>query len=242
MPFTLAHPAAILWCARWRASGAPLAAFVIGAMSPDFEYLLRLRTISFYSHTLPGIFTFCVPAGLLVLVVYRSAVEARLRAYLPVYFRRRMAASGDCPPSAGPRVLFLTCAAIAFGALTHILWDGFTHYNGLFARWLPWLRHDISGFAAHRYLQHGSTLCGFLIMAWWFHRRPTGNISGPSREARGFWSVVALTFCLVLATCVRIAPTPGWVTWILCGMNAAGIGLVAGGLWDHLTHRPDLAV
>jgi len=46
MPFTLAHPAAVRWCARRHPAGVPFSAFVIGSMSPDFEYYPRLRNLA----------------------------------------------------------------------------------------------------------------------------------------------------------------------------------------------------
>lgn len=242
MPFTLAHPAAVLWCARWRAAGVPLSAFVIGAMSPDFEYLMRLRTISVYAHTLPGILTFCVPVGLLVCLVFRGLVAAPLRAHLPFYFQRRLPPEPGFDEAIQPRALVLTCAAIAMGAATHIIWDSFTHYHGALVPLLPWLRDDVAGYALHRYLQHGSTLFGFLIIGWWFHRQPAAQATDIHGRRHQFWTVALLSTGVGFGALLAVAPNPDWVTWILCGMNAAAIGLFAGGFWNHLGHKSDLAV
>jgi len=70
MPFTLAHPAAVL--PIW-AGGKPrlrLAALVLGALTPDFEYFLHLNTVGRYAHSLPGLFFVCLPAGWLSLWLF----------------------------------------------------------------------------------------------------------------------------------------------------------------------------
>ena len=68
MPFTLAHPAIVLPLAakKLRMSATGL---VIGSMVPDFEYFIRMRTESKYSHTLAGLFWFDLPLGLLLCFV-----------------------------------------------------------------------------------------------------------------------------------------------------------------------------
>ena len=64
MPFTVSHAAAVL---PLKNSRLPLAALMVGSMSPDFAYFLpaalSARTAS---HSLPGIFLFCLPAGLCI--------------------------------------------------------------------------------------------------------------------------------------------------------------------------------
>jgi len=231
MPFTFAHPAAVLWCTRFQGIGVPFSAFVIGAMSPDFEYLLRLQVYSVYAHTLPGILWFCVPVGLLVFLIFQCVVAEPLRAHLPPFARQRLDRAIPLPHIVRPQTLFVTCAAIAFGALTHVVWDGFTHFNGVFVARLPVLQYAVAGFPLHRFLQHGSTLGGFLLIACWFHRLPRTVVPEVTRTDRAFWPVVAgggLLGFLVLNT---LAPYPGWKTWILCNMNSIGLGLVTGGLW-----------
>src|ERR1043166_8840756 len=76
MPFTLSHPAAGV--PHWpvlRRLGLPLAAVAIGAMSPDFEYFIRLQTLALWGHSLVGLFVFCLPAGLVVLAGWELLVK-----------------------------------------------------------------------------------------------------------------------------------------------------------------------
>lgn len=91
MPLTFAHPAAILPGYQWRDRGVPFSALVIGSMSPDFEYFLRLEPIGHFAHTIPGVFVFCLPTGLLVYGLYRVLLSPVVPALLPLVIRRRWA-------------------------------------------------------------------------------------------------------------------------------------------------------
>ena len=64
MPVTPAHAALALPLSRV-APALPLAPLVIGTLSPDFEYLLRLAPTGRFAHSLLGLVVFCVPVSLL---------------------------------------------------------------------------------------------------------------------------------------------------------------------------------
>lgn len=69
IPFTCSHPALIIPL-RWY--GFVLSALIIGSMAPDFEYFIRFSTTRTISHTIPGVFTFCLPAGFIVFLLYHK--------------------------------------------------------------------------------------------------------------------------------------------------------------------------
>jgi hypothetical protein len=70
MPFTLAHPAAVLpfrkYCPRWLS----FPALVAGSLSPDLGYCIRSLKADEFSHRFAGSFGFCLPAGLLILGLF----------------------------------------------------------------------------------------------------------------------------------------------------------------------------
>ncbi|MBG86149.1 MAG: hypothetical protein CMO80_04530 [Verrucomicrobiales bacterium] len=72
MPFTLAHPLAVIPLARTR---LVFSALVIGSMSPDFEYFLRLRQNSRASHSIAGMLFFCVPASLVLMLLWEMLMK-----------------------------------------------------------------------------------------------------------------------------------------------------------------------
>ena len=170
MPFTLAHPAAVLPLRRTR---LPFDALVVGSMSPDFEYLLRLAPTSVVSHTGLGLLSFCIPAGLVVLVLARALWLPALRALWGLVPVRRD------PPSvtSALRLALPTIAAVLLGALTHLAWDAFTHAHAPMVERLPLLSATVletrwGALRVYKLLQHGSTLAGLALLAWVLRREP----------------------------------------------------------------------
>ena len=173
MPFTLAHPAAVL--PIW-AGGKPrlrLAALVLGAVTPDFEYFLHLNTVGRYAHSLPGLFFVCLPAGWLSLWLFDRFGRQGIASLLPTTWQL------PAPPTSPNRVL-PTSVALLLGAATHVIWDAFTHASGWGVVLLPQLADPVftspSTIPWFKVLQHGSTLLGLAVLAgacWkWMRRQP----------------------------------------------------------------------
>lgn len=227
MPFTFAHPAAVLWGARWHAS-VPFSAFVIGSMSPDFEYFLRLRLLSFYSHSMMGIVTFCLPVGLVVYVLHRWVIAPALYQNLPRAVRERLV---DAPSIDNHlRHLLFVSTAIMLGAATHILWDGFTHGNGYFVMGIGTLESKIIGVPVYKLLQHGSTFLGFGIMTLWFLKQPRVRSVVTGTRDRGYWPAFAVVWCVTMAGLHLIRPDFALGTLIVQGIVAIFAGLLIAGV------------
>ena len=134
MPYTLAHPAAILPFRRW----LPPISLALGSMAPDFEYILRGHIKAAFGHTLAAQFYFCVPISLLILFVLR---------------RSKHALSTVCPPPMQPMVLHsltpssdrrwndmgIQTVAILLGCASHLVCDSFTHRLGWPVQQIPLL-------------------------------------------------------------------------------------------------------
>lgn len=203
MPFTLAHPAAILpLCYRPYRPGI-MSALIIGSMAPDFVYWLPLSLYRDHSHTLPALFWFCLPAGLFVFGLYHTLLKRPLVALLPRAITIRL---WPLPPMQWRlRDVIPVMLAVLFGAFTHIAWDAFTHYDTPITRRLPFLEAPLltqGGYVLRVYkaLQHGSTLVGMGILTlcgWrWYQRTPPRDDVAPEvLSARG---KVALAACLTL--------------------------------------------
>jgi hypothetical protein len=141
---------------------------MIGAMSPDFAYFVPDGP-GLLSHSIPGLFEFCWPLGLLLWVVYVQVLETPTLALLPDGWRGAFRRSDR---TITLRNFALASVAVIFGAATHILWDGFTHANTPIADQFAFLettRVTLFGksFPLHRFLQHASTVAGLLVLAGW---------------------------------------------------------------------------
>ncbi len=185
MPFTLAHPAAVL---PLRRMGLPLSALVVGSMAPDFEYLIRLEPRSVISHTVPGLALFCVPVGLLVLVIWHRVWCQPLLALWDPRDGAREATPGPVFTFWPLGRLLLLAAAVLLGAATHLGWDAFTHEHGWVVEHVPPLAQPAfttawGSIAVFKLLQHGSTLAGLGVLVAYLRSdlafRPALRVSRP---------------------------------------------------------------
>jgi hypothetical protein len=175
MPFTLAHPAAVLPLRRLRLlRTVPL---IIGAMTPDVPYYLPWRIakhIPDVTHTLLGTFTLDLPVGLLLLVVV-WLLRAPLAAPLGPDARAKCQSAME---RFGSRRLNWALAplSILVGAWTHIAWDSFTHADGWMVLRIPALSAPVSFFSYTgqlcHVLQYACSVFGLVVLAIWFALLP----------------------------------------------------------------------
>jgi membrane-bound metal-dependent hydrolase YbcI (DUF457 family) len=172
VPFTFAHPAAAVPLLRPLARYGVLSALVVGSMTPDFSYFLPFPISRSQSHSIAGLFWFCVPVGLVAYVAFHRLLARPLIDLLPEPLRMRLLpvidAHVDAPWSAVIVSLFV-------GAATHIAWDAFTHAGAPLVRISRALRFHLvtlSGYPLSVYtvLQHLSTALGFVLIALWLWR------------------------------------------------------------------------
>jgi Domain of unknown function (DUF4184) len=225
----------------------PLEALILGTMTPDFEYLLRLAPRGSFGHTPLGLLVFCLPVGLLVWTVYQQLVRPASLTLLPAGLRDAVA-----PLDAG---VLSVAAAILIGAASHSLWDSFTHGHGWGVRQVPALATPLHvrgrTVPLFKLLQHASTVLGLLVVTcWalrWVRQRPaparTYDSREASRAARIIGWLVAAGAAGVLLNGLR-AVHRGPVTLLgyaaVGGMDALALalivfGLVVGSRRSHLT-------
>lgn len=170
MPFTLAHPAAVVPLARLLGRRVVVSALVIGSLTPDFAYVVPRLTRG-QSHNLPGLFWFCLPVGLALYLLFHLALKRPLAAALPRRLREAvtpiLARTPDLPPASWSKVVL----CLLLGALTHLIWDLFTH-PGPIVGTIPVLTVNLVTVGWYRLyvykvLQHCSTLLGLALLARW---------------------------------------------------------------------------
>jgi len=95
MPFTFSHPAIVLPLKYFPKKWFSLTGLVIGSMVPDFEYFIRMKVKSIYSHTIDGIFWFDLPLALLLAFLFHNIVKKYLFQNLPKSFQIRLSIFND---------------------------------------------------------------------------------------------------------------------------------------------------
>lgn len=212
MPFTfLSHQAAVLPLKIARPAWFCGVALAIGSMAPDLEYFIWLRPYRSISHTLKGQVLFCLPVTLLLVWLVTRVLARPLGKYLPDVGPFHLRDFGVLAEEAKSSAYWRKAVPSAFiGSFSHIVWDGFTHQHGWFARKLPILQiplwgHGDTALFVSSVLQHLSTVGGAVLTVWMLYeigrRRllfhwtgfpvPATETGPEAQEMRRFWRPVA---------------------------------------------------
>jgi Domain of unknown function (DUF4184) len=183
VPFTLAHPAAVLPLRGVRY--LRMAPLIVGAIVPDFPYYLpsRMARLVPPTHLLAHSVTLDLPLGLALLaglVLLRRPLTALL------WPRARTVCLRALMPFDRVSDWLLAVPAIVIGVWTHLLWDSFTHSDG-------WMVHRVSALSAPftlgpyngtvcHALQYLSSVIGLSVLVLWYARLPA-PAADPGRDA-----------------------------------------------------------
>jgi hypothetical protein len=185
VPFTLAHPAAVLPLRGVR--HLRMAPLIVGAMVPDLPYYLPGGTVRFghVTHAFAHSFTVDLLLGyalLASLVVLQRPLTALLSA------RARALCLRALFPFHRPIEWAFAAPAILLGVWSHLLWDSFTHADG-------WAVHRVEALSARlvigpydgtvfHALQYLSSVLGLCVLVLWYGRLPTAAVNSNPGTAR----------------------------------------------------------
>jgi hypothetical protein len=168
MPFTISHAAIVLPFSRLLARWRLLSAVAIGAMVPDFGVFFPWRMHRVETHSAVALFTFCLPVGMATYWVFQYLIKGPVLEVLPEGAYARWRPYSSPAHFASIRQWILVAFGVLAGAMTHLVWDAFTHENARGVRLVPWLEEPIDIGAHHmdgvRLLQDGSSLIGLAVV------------------------------------------------------------------------------
>lgn len=233
MPFTVAHAVAAVPLAALAGGRLAASALTVGAMSPDLEMLLVVDRWRGVGHSPLGVVAFCVPASLAVLALWHGAVKRPLAGLLPPRWGHLGVAL--CRPLDGDRrrLAATTVAAVVVGASSHVIWDSFTHVDGLAVAALPLLRRELLGRPLFEVAQYGCSAGGLVALAVvavvWARRQPrAAAVQAPrARRVAGVTAIATFTAATAAANVARHVTAPGPVR-LGSALVAAVIGTTAG--------------
>ncbi len=233
MPFTPAPAAAaplIDRLVRPIGLALPMSALVIGTMTPDFEYLVRLSPAGGRWHPPAGLVEYCLPAGLVSWWMFRTVISPALVRLLPPGLGT--AAADRVAPGPTWHLLPAAALAILLGALSHGAWDSFTHESHWGVREFPALNTPVSlGHAGmtpwYAILQYASSVVGIAVVVavlwhWVAKQPPAARTIPPGQLAwrlRELGILVLVTIASAVANAARGAGHG--LTWTL-GLAAVG--------------------
>ncbi|MGX1269329.1 DUF4184 family protein [Streptomyces phaeoluteigriseus] len=220
MPFTLSHAAAVLPAVRADGTGRGRlvpAVLVAGSFAPDMTYyaasvLSGAMEFGDVTHSFAGVLTVDVVLAW-ALVGLWLLVREPLVALLPRDRQGRTAVLTRCgTPRARVRpstVAWWYVSAVC-GALTHVVWDAFTHLDRWGMRIFPVLGETVAGSPLYWYLQYGGSAVAAVVIAAFvtcaLRRTPAAEPLGvPLLSARDRWWAVALIGGCALTAAARRA-------------------------------------
>lgn len=205
MPFTLSHPVAVL---PLRGLGLPVTALVIGSMVPDLPLFLGWPRGYAVTHSLAGVVTVDPVLTVLALAFWLGAVRDVLVDLSLDVVRSRLAPHVRLPL----RAWLLAPVAATVGALTHVVWDLFTHPHRWGTDQVEWLHTEHAGLAGSAWAQYVSGVAGLVIVGWstYAYLSELPVVRSPGPRPRWAWAaagaVVAAGAATSLASAAAAAP------------------------------------
>ncbi|WP_028545376.1 DUF4184 family protein [Paenibacillus taiwanensis] len=224
MPFTLAHPAAVVPLYK-RKHMFCFTALVLGSMAPDFEYFIYFEPHGLIGHSWLGFLYFNLPLVFICSYLYHRIVKRILIPHLPepipTWYRTHAVLSWEIH-SLYSVIRFVYSALL--GMTTHVLWDAFTHVQGYAVTRIPLLAASLEIGPWHvplyKLAQHGSTLIGGICVIVWAYQ-----IRDKEHEPAHYIAVsVKWTYWLLIAM----------TTLAIFGLSSylrGGISIYAYGIW-----------
>ncbi len=169
VPFTVSHAAAVLPFAHYLRRWHMLSAAVIGSMVPDFGFFLPGHWQRAETHSLEALVQFCLPVGLGAYWLFELLVKPATSELLPDRAYVRAQVYSPAAHVGNATQWLLAGLGVILGAITHLVWDAFTHEGARGVRMFPAL-DDSFGIGGHtiyayRVAQQAGSLFGLVIVA-----------------------------------------------------------------------------
>ncbi len=211
MPFTLAHPAAIIPIKKHRyGRQLVLSALIIGSVVPDIGYFIPLPNFNKFTQSFWGILSFDLLVGLLLLWGFHRILKRPLTLLLPHSHRQHLLNYCDPFPFFPWPRFALIVISLLLGSLTHIGWDAMTHGHGWLVQNVSFFQTEVTTFdgittRVFFVFKHFSTLIGLTLLVYWYwqwfrdQQRMAGMLPDTSATMRGY---IILYMAFVILACV----------------------------------------
>lgn len=208
MPFTFAHPAIIIPLNKSKRFS--FTALIAGSMVPDFEFFLQLREVENIGHHWLGFFLFDYPLSLIMCFLFHNVLRNPMVDNLPSYLRIRIIDVRDFNwNNYAKRNKLKITFSLFIGIASHLLWDGFTHSDGLFIEMLPVLSENVEilvySIPVYFLLQLVFSIAGLIAVIYSTHRMPVQKLKVEKERNKTYWPMFLIVMTIILF--IRLA---GW--------------------------------
>ncbi|WP_075809246.1 DUF4184 family protein [Paraclostridium sordellii] len=201
MPFTLAHPAAVIFTKNKYFN---LMGLILGSMAPDFIYFILFNPISNLGHTFLGFLFLNLPLCYLLNYLINNFIKVPFILNLPFrlsrYYIYLLNYKVNMKSTKNIIVFGYSCI---LGMITHVLWDSFTHPSGFFVLNINFLRTNISflnfQIPLFKIIQHGSTLIGILLILIYLNKiKKVDNKHIISNKLKYHFTAISIQFVVII--------------------------------------------
>lgn len=199
----------------------------MGSVVPDFEYFLRMKVLSSFSHTIAGIFLFDLPIGVIIAFVFYNIAAPSLIDNIPAFLSSRLSFLKNSEwNNYFKNNKLKVCLSIIIGAISHVAWDNFTHEHGHFASAIPLLSQEVNILGMHmafyHVLQHLSMLAGAFIIGVYILLLPV-DANYQATPSVKYWGMVTLLFFLLIVVRIWFGLGSNWLNNLAVSSISAGM-------------------
>ncbi|MBN2736204.1 MAG: DUF4184 family protein [Spirochaetales bacterium] len=173
MPFTLSHIVAAIPVKQVLKKRTDFLALVIGSMIPDLAYFLPFNVGRDFSHSLLGVFLFCLPLGILLYAAFHLVLKLPLLDLSFGFIKRRIGPELNAPYCFTIRKALIVLSALILGIAGHLLWDSFTHSDSFMVSHFSVFHTTIELYEGiylplYLLLQHLSSIAGLILLGFFW--------------------------------------------------------------------------
>lgn len=218
-----------------------LSAAVIGSMVPDFGWLTPWHPARFETHSAISLLTFSLPVGLATFWIFQIFVKGPVLEVLPDAAHARARAFAAPPNFHDPLQWILAALGVLLGAITHLVWDAFTHEGARGMRMIPALDDPAVALGVHhlagaRLMQDVSSVVGLIaVLAFCAYElrpdRSSRTASLPRRlgpTEQRLWALLYVAAAVALSTSFFLMHHPQTTRGLQIPLGRAAIAILRG--------------
>lgn len=207
MPFTLSHAMFAVPLKYIKPKYFSTTGLILGSMSPDLEYFVKLEPYRSIGHSLLGLFLQAIPLSMIIAYLIHHVIKVPLSLHITSRYdlNTRFYHFLQLESLRSMRSWIVLIVSIIIGFATHVFIDGFTHAHGHFVKQIPVLNDVLlMNIPTYKALQYGFSMLGMLflccVLAFYLYRSNTLSTVGikvTKQQKYKFWLIVILTAILV---------------------------------------------
>lgn len=202
MPFTISHAIYAIPLRHIKPKYFSITGLILGSMSPDFEYFLRLEPYQSIGHSIEGLFVQAIPISVILALFFHFIIKIPFSTHLTSKFsiNNRVFQLLNYSELRTTASWLIFLFSVILGFITHIFLDGFTHQHGFFVSLFPILKEQLLlGFPIYKLLQYALSVLGIILLASTLISHITKSkvvkntqYEVSSQDKRIYWAIVIL--------------------------------------------------